>query len=238
MRSQRNFVPLAVGARPARRSSRRSARRSSKRASTTSARSTPGPTSASPSRPVAPPSPAGPSRRSRASGAAIRSTRSATSSSPTRGHPHRGAVDVGSRRPRHRRRPVRPGRLRRALRGAPWHHRPGQAASAFYGTFPRLIGHYAHDLGLLTLPQAIAKMTGAPRRRWASRTAASWRKARRPTWSCSTPQRSSIGRPTTTRTSIRRASDGDRQWRGGDRRRRHTGALPGRLLRRRGAVLA
>jgi N-acyl-D-amino-acid deacylase len=32
----------------------------------------------------------------------------------------------------------------------------------FYGTFPRILGHYARDLGLLTLPQAIHKMTGAP----------------------------------------------------------------------------
>jgi hypothetical protein len=71
----------------------------------------------------------------------------------------------------------------------------GKPHPRLYGTFPRLIGHYARDLGLLTLPQAIG-------------------------WSCSTPQRSSTGRPTTTRTSIRRASDGDRQRHGGDRRRR------------------
>jgi N-acyl-D-amino-acid deacylase len=31
----------------------------------------------------------------------------------------------------------------------------------FSGTFPRILGHYARDLGLLTLPQAIHKMTGA-----------------------------------------------------------------------------
>lgn len=30
-----------------------------------------------------------------------------------------------------------------------------------YGTFPRVLGHYARDLGLLTLPQAVHKMTGA-----------------------------------------------------------------------------
>jgi N-acyl-D-aspartate/D-glutamate deacylase len=30
-----------------------------------------------------------------------------------------------------------------------------------YGTFPRVLGHYARRLGLLTLPQAIHKMTGA-----------------------------------------------------------------------------
>src|SRR5262249_38152716 len=32
----------------------------------------------------------------------------------------------------------------------------------FYGTFPRILGHYTRDLGMLTLPQAIHKMTGAP----------------------------------------------------------------------------
>jgi len=32
----------------------------------------------------------------------------------------------------------------------------------FYGTFPRVLGHYTRELGLLTLPQAIHKMTGGP----------------------------------------------------------------------------
>jgi N-acyl-D-amino-acid deacylase len=32
----------------------------------------------------------------------------------------------------------------------------------FYGTFPRVLGHYVRDLELLTLPQAIHKMTGGP----------------------------------------------------------------------------
>ena len=32
----------------------------------------------------------------------------------------------------------------------------------FYGTFARILGHYTRDLGLLTLPQAIHKMTGGP----------------------------------------------------------------------------
>jgi N-acyl-D-aspartate/D-glutamate deacylase len=34
----------------------------------------------------------------------------------------------------------------------------------FYGTFARILGHYARDLGLLTLPQAIHKMAGGPAR--------------------------------------------------------------------------
>ena len=82
----------------------------------------------------------------------------------------------------------------------------GKPHPRLYGTFPRLIGHYARDLGLLTLPQAIAKMTGGAAAALGLADRGLLRKARRPTWSCSTPQRSSIGRPTTTRTSIRRAS--------------------------------
>jgi N-acyl-D-aspartate/D-glutamate deacylase len=31
-----------------------------------------------------------------------------------------------------------------------------------YGTFPRVLGHYVRDLGLLSLPQAVFKMTGGP----------------------------------------------------------------------------
>jgi N-acyl-D-amino-acid deacylase len=31
-----------------------------------------------------------------------------------------------------------------------------------YGTFPRILGHYTRELGLLTLPQAVHKMSGAP----------------------------------------------------------------------------
>jgi dihydroorotase/N-acyl-D-amino-acid deacylase len=34
-----------------------------------------------------------------------------------------------------------------------------------WGTYPRLLGHYTRDEHLLTLPQAIRKMTGAPARR-------------------------------------------------------------------------
>jgi N-acyl-D-amino-acid deacylase len=36
----------------------------------------------------------------------------------------------------------------------------GKPHPRFYGTFPRLLGHYARELGLLSLPQAIYKMTG------------------------------------------------------------------------------
>lgn len=40
----------------------------------------------------------------------------------------------------------------------------GRPHPRFYGTFPRVLGHYARDLGLLKLPEAVHKMTGAPAR--------------------------------------------------------------------------
>ena len=36
----------------------------------------------------------------------------------------------------------------------------GKPHPRFYGTFPRLLGHYVRDVGLLSLPQALYKMTG------------------------------------------------------------------------------
>ena len=40
----------------------------------------------------------------------------------------------------------------------------GRPHPRFYGTFPRVLGHYARDLGLFSLPEAVHKMTGAPAR--------------------------------------------------------------------------
>ena len=40
----------------------------------------------------------------------------------------------------------------------------GKPHPRLYGTFPRLIGRYGRDLGLLSLPQAIHKMTGGAAR--------------------------------------------------------------------------
>lgn len=40
----------------------------------------------------------------------------------------------------------------------------GRPHPRFYGTFPRVLGHYARDLGLLSLPEVVHKMTGAPAR--------------------------------------------------------------------------
>ncbi|MGH7323244.1 MAG: N-acyl-D-amino-acid deacylase family protein [Candidatus Rokuibacteriota bacterium] len=36
----------------------------------------------------------------------------------------------------------------------------GKPHPRFYGTFPRVLGHYVRELGLLSLPEAIRKMTG------------------------------------------------------------------------------
>ena len=36
----------------------------------------------------------------------------------------------------------------------------GKPHPRFYGTFPRVLGHYTRDLGLITLPLAVYKMTG------------------------------------------------------------------------------
>jgi N-acyl-D-amino-acid deacylase len=36
----------------------------------------------------------------------------------------------------------------------------GKPHPRFYGTFPRVLGHYVRDLGLLSLPQGVYKMTG------------------------------------------------------------------------------
>jgi N-acyl-D-amino-acid deacylase len=38
----------------------------------------------------------------------------------------------------------------------------GKPHPRFYGTFPRVLGHYVRELGLLSLPAAIHKMTGGP----------------------------------------------------------------------------
>ncbi len=38
----------------------------------------------------------------------------------------------------------------------------GRPHPRFYGTFPRVIGRYARDLGLMSLATAVFKMTGRP----------------------------------------------------------------------------
>jgi dihydroorotase/N-acyl-D-amino-acid deacylase len=41
----------------------------------------------------------------------------------------------------------------------------GHPHPRWYGTFPRVLGHYVRERGVLTLEQAIHKMTGLPARR-------------------------------------------------------------------------
>ena len=38
----------------------------------------------------------------------------------------------------------------------------GKPHPRLYGTFPRILGHYCRELGVLELPEAIRKMTSAP----------------------------------------------------------------------------
>jgi N-acyl-D-amino-acid deacylase len=115
----------------------------------------------------------------------------------------------------------------------------GKPHPRLYGTFPRLIGHYARDLGLLTLPQAIAKMTGraAGALGLADRGILSEGQAAdvvlfdptaiidRSTYDDPHRYPAGIGTVIVNGTVV---IDGGE----------HTGALPGRLLRRRGTVLA
>ena len=115
----------------------------------------------------------------------------------------------------------------------------GKPHPRLYGTFPRLIGHYARDLGLLTLPQAIAKMTGGA--------AAALGLADRGLLAEGQAADVVVFDPATI--IDRSTYDDPHQYPagigtvivngmvvidGGE----HTGALPGRLLRRRGTVLA
>jgi len=115
----------------------------------------------------------------------------------------------------------------------------GKPHPRLYGTFPRLIGHYARDLGLLTLPQAIAKMTGgaATALGLAGRGILSEGQAAdvvlfdpatiidRSTYD--DPHLYPAGLQTVIVNGMVVIHDGE-----------HTGALPGRLLRRRGTLLA
>ena len=41
----------------------------------------------------------------------------------------------------------------------------GQPHPRYYGTFPRVLGHYARDEGIITLQEAVRKMTSAPAQR-------------------------------------------------------------------------
>ena len=101
-----------------------------------------------------------------------------------------------------------------------------------YGTFPRVLGRYARDEGVLTLPAAIHKMTGMPAARLGLRIAASSGPAPGRTWSLSRPVASpdlaTYEDPHRYAAGIEHVIvNGRAVVRGGE----HTGNLPGRVLR-------
>lgn len=115
----------------------------------------------------------------------------------------------------------------------------GKPHPRLYGTFPRLIGRYARDLGLLSLPEAIHKMTGGA--------AVALGLEGRGTLSPGHAADVVIFHPATIIDTS--TFDDPHQYAAGIEavivngqtvieNGTHSGALPGRLLRRRGGVLA
>ena len=115
----------------------------------------------------------------------------------------------------------------------------GKPHPRLYGTFPRVLGRYARDLGILGLPQAVYKMTGGA--------AAALGLADRGTISEGKAADLVLFDPDTV--ADRASFDEPHQYPIGIEtvivngvvviaRGQHTGALPGQLLRRRGTVLA
>src|SRR3954449_10063980 len=115
----------------------------------------------------------------------------------------------------------------------------GKPHPRLYGTFPRILGHYARDLDLVSLPQAIHKMTG--------RAAAALGLADRGTIVEGNAADLVLFNPETI--ADRATFDDPHRYPEGIEtvivngvvvidRGEHTGALPGRLLRRHGAILA
>jgi N-acyl-D-amino-acid deacylase len=76
------------------------------------------------------------------------------------------------------------------------------------GTFPRVLGVYVREKGVISMEQAIRKMTSLPASRLGIPDRGIIAPGFWPTWSSSTPTRSSTARHTTTLGSIRRASSG------------------------------
>jgi N-acyl-D-amino-acid deacylase len=115
----------------------------------------------------------------------------------------------------------------------------GRPHPRFYGTFPRVLGHYARELGLLLLPDAVAKMTGASARALGLRDRGLLREGYRADLTvfdpativdCATfeePHRYPAGLVATIVNGVTVVRYG-----------RHTGALPGRVLRRRAGGVA
>jgi N-acyl-D-amino-acid deacylase len=115
----------------------------------------------------------------------------------------------------------------------------GKPHPRLYGTFPRVLGHYARDLGLLGLPQAVFKMTGgaamalglADRGTIAVGNAADLvildPEKIIDSATFDDPHQYPVGIDTVLVNGVTVIDGGE-----------HTGALPGRLLRRRGTVCA
>src|SRR5206468_11452388 len=115
----------------------------------------------------------------------------------------------------------------------------GKPHPRLYGTFPRVLGHYARDLDILGLPQAVYKMTGGA--------AAALGLADRGTISEGKAADLVLFDPDTI--ADRASFDEPHQYPVGIEtvivngvvvidRGQHTGALPGQLLRRRGTIVA
>lgn len=115
----------------------------------------------------------------------------------------------------------------------------GKPHPRLYGTFPRVLGHYARDLGLLGLPQAVYKMTGGA--------AAALGLADRGTIAVGNAADLVLFDPEAI--ADRASFDDPHQYPDGIDmvivngvvvidRGEHTGALPGRLLRRHGTAVA
>ena len=82
----------------------------------------------------------------------------------------------------------------------------GKPHPRLYGTFPRVLGHYARDLGLLGLPQAIHKMTGGAAAALGLADRGTIAGATPPIWSCSTRRRLPTAPASTIRTNTPTAS--------------------------------
>ena len=110
----------------------------------------------------------------------------------------------------------------------------GRPHPRFYGTFPRVLGHYVRELALLSLPEAVAKMTGASARALGLRDRGLLREGYRADVTVfdpatfvdlatfEEPHRYPAGLVATIVNGVTVVRDG-----------RHTGARPGRVLRRR-----
>jgi N-acyl-D-aspartate/D-glutamate deacylase len=108
----------------------------------------------------------------------------------------------------------------------------GKPHPRYYGTFPRVLGHYVRELGLLSLPEAIRKMTGASaaalglvkrgliQEGFRADLASSTRR-KSPTWPLTTTHRYAAGVVLVIVNGTVVIDAGE-----------HTGALPGQVLRR------